>query len=111
MASRQLERFITTYSPLAADTKLHSLTQGHMTFAQLQAQVQKFVKLATRMEPEKTRAKLIKVKDNTSFLLALSQEDRQCINQENNHRAASGLPAQSLGLWYYVCGNLYDHLQ
>ena len=93
----QLERkFITTYSPLAADTKLHSLTQGHMTYAQLQAQVQKFVKLATRMEPEETRSQLIKVKENTSFLLALSQEDRQCINQENSHRATSGLTALSL---------------
>ena len=57
------------YSLLAADTKLHSLTQGHMTYAQLQAQVQKFVKLATRMEPEETRAQLVKVKENTIYLI------------------------------------------
>ena len=93
----QLERkFIVTYTPLAADTKLHSLSQGSMTYPQLQAQVTKLVKLACRLEDEATRPHMIKLKETSCFLLALSQEDRHLITLENTQRANASL--QSLNL-------------
>jgi hypothetical protein len=51
-----LERkFIIQSSPLHADAKLHNLTQDSLSYSQLQAKVQKLVKLACRLEKDDRR--------------------------------------------------------
>ena len=88
----QLERkFLISCSPLHADTQLHGLQQNTLTYSQLQATVQRLSKLATRLESEEKRETLTRVKENSAFLMALSQADRLLINSENVRRASQNL--------------------
>ena len=92
-----LERkFIVQLSPLHSDAKLHNLSQGHLTYSQLQAQVQKLARLACRKEDEDKRATLIKLKEQNAFLLAISMNDRQVIHAENARRANDNLTPLNL---------------
>lgn len=92
-----LERkFIIQSSPLHADAKLHNLTQDSLSYSQLQAKVQKLVKLACRLEKDDRRATLVKVKECSAFLMAISTADRLLINAENSRRANDNLSALSL---------------
>ena len=89
-----LERkFIIQSSPLHADAKLHNLTQDGLTYSQLQAKVQILVKLACRLEKEDKRATLVKVKECSAFLMAISTADRLLINAENFRRANGNISA------------------
>ena len=89
-----LERkFIIQSSPLHADAKLHNLTQDGVTYSQLQAKVQKLVKLAVRLEKEDKR---VKVKECSAFLMAISTADRILLNAENSRRANENISALSL---------------
>ena len=92
-----LERkFIIQSSPLHADAKLHNLTQDGLSYSQLQAKVQKLVKLACRLEKEEKRATLVKVKECSAFLMAISTADRLLLNAENSRRANENISALSL---------------
>ena len=92
-----LERkFIIQSSPLHADAKLHNLTQDGVIYSQLQAKVKKLVKLACRLEKEDKRATLVKVKECSAFLMAISTADRLLLNAENSRRANENISALSL---------------
>ena len=94
-----LERkFLTTFSPLNAAAQLHSLQQQGMTYSQLQATCQRLSRLSCRLEPEASKEALIRVKENTGFLMALNQADRLFINTENVRRASNSLAPLTLDM-------------
>ena len=90
------KKFLIHCSPLAAETKLHELKQGSMTYSQLQASVQKWARLATRLEGIDQRDAITRVKENSSFLMAISSTDRQLVHGENARRTLHNLTPMSL---------------
>ena len=101
------KKFIVRSSPLHADAQLHTLQQGKQTYSQLQARVQRLVRLACRLESEEKKQTLIIVKENASFMMAISPEDRLNINSENARRASDNLPALTLD---QMCNHLSKNL-
>ena len=90
------KKFIIKSSPLHADAELHSIQQGVLTYSQLQAKIQRLVRLACRLESEERKQTLMKVKENAAFIMAISPDDRLLINGENSRRAGDNLTALSL---------------
>ena len=69
-----------------------------MSYSQLQAKISKLAKLACRKEPVEKQETLIRVKQISSFLMAISPGDRQIINNENSRRATNNLTPLSLDM-------------
>ena len=87
-----LERkFLMVSSPYLADSKLHEIKIGNMSYSQLHAQITRLAKLATRLEPKDKREPLIRVKENSAFLNAINAADRSAITAENVRREAEHL--------------------
>lgn len=97
-------KFLASCSPLSAESQLHALKQGSLTYAQLQAKCTRLATLATRMEKADTRNELRKIKEVSSYLMALSNSDRVCIHNENARRNTHNLGNFSLD-------QMADHLQ
>ena len=92
-----LERkFLTTCTPMAAISQLHTLQQNSLSYSQLQATVQKLARLACRLENEENKPTLTGVKEISGFIMALSSQDRQFINTENARREGQNLPPLNL---------------
>ena len=92
MIVRHLERkFLMVASPYLADSRLHEIKIGEMSYSQLHAQITRLAKLATRLEPKDKREPLIRVKENSAFLNAISSADRSAITAENVRREAEHL--------------------
>ena len=85
------KKFIFIYSPLHADARLHEIKIDNLSFSQLEAQIQRLAKLATRLEPAEKREALTKVKENSAFLMAIGSSDRQLITTENARRSTEHL--------------------
>ena len=62
-----------------------------MTYSQLHAQITRLAKLATRLEPKDKREPLIRIKENSAFLNAISSVDRAAITAENVRRESEHL--------------------
>lgn len=93
----QLEKkFLVHCSPISAEAQLHALKQGTMTYSQLQARVTKLAKLATRLEHSDQRDTLTRVKECSSFLMAISSSDRLYINGENARRSTHSMAPMTL---------------
>ena len=90
------KKFLLHVSPISAQAALHALRQGTLTYSQLQAKVTRLARLATRMEPSEDRDNLTRVKEMSSFLMAISATDRAFINNENARRQGQNL--STLGL-------------
>ena len=65
------KKFLLHVSPISAQAALHALRQGTLTYSQLQAKVTRLARLATRMEPSDDRDNLTRVKEMSSFLMAI----------------------------------------
>ena len=89
-------KFLAHCSPLSAESALHGLSQGSLTYVQLQARCTKLAFLATRMEGHATRETVKKLKETNAFLMAISTADRVVIRNENERRATHNLPQLSL---------------
>ena len=89
-------KFLAHCSPLSAESALHGLSQGSLTYVQLQAKCTKLAFLATRMEGPATRETVKKLKETNAFLMAISTADRVVIRNENERRATHNLPQLSL---------------
>ena len=89
-------KFLAHCSPLSAESSLHGLQIGSMTFAQLQARCTKLAFLATRMENPSTRDTIKKLKETNAFLMAISTSDRVAVHNENQRRAIHNLAPLSL---------------
>ena len=64
-----LERkFLMVSSSYLADSRLHEIKIGELSYSQLHAQITRLAKLATRLEPKDKREPLIRVKENSAFL-------------------------------------------
>ena len=90
------KKFLIHCSPLSAETKLHGLKQGSLTYSQLQAQVQKLARLATRLDHSDQREAMTRIKESSAFLMSISNADRQYVNGENARRKLHNLPPMSL---------------
>ena len=90
------KKFLLHVSPISAQAALHALRQGNFTYSQLQAKVTRLARLATRMEPSDDRDNLTRVKEISSFMMAISATDRAFINNENARRQGQNLA--TLGL-------------
>ena len=90
------KKFLIHCSPLSAETKLHELKQGNLTYSQLQAQVQKWSRLATRLEQSGQREAMTRIKESSGFMMAISNADRQYVNGENARRKLHNLAPMSL---------------
>lgn len=89
-------KFLAHCSPLSAESSLHGLQIGSMTFVQLQAKCTKLAFMATRMEAPETRDAIRKLKETNAFLMAISTQDRVAIHNENQRRATHNLSSLSL---------------
>ena len=93
------KKFVVLYSPLHADAQLHNLTQGELSYSQLQAKIQKLARLACRLEkPEDKRITLIQVKEKSAYMMAISTNDRGVLNTENARRATDNMPGLNLDM-------------
>ena len=84
-------KFMISCSPLAAESQLHNLRQSGRTYAQLMATCSRLAFLATRMEKAETRVELCKIKEVSGFLMAISNNDRLNIHNENSRRQTHNL--------------------
>ena len=95
----QLEtKFLQHCSALSADQQLYNLRIGSNTYSQLQAKIQKLARLATRLEKLEDREKLTRVKEISSFLMAISNADRLHIHGENSRRGQNNLQPLTLDM-------------
>ena len=101
-------KFLAHCSPLAAESALHGLQIGSMTFVQLQAKCTKLAFMATRMEAPATREAIRKLKETNAFLMAISTQDRVAIHNENQRRATHNLASLSLDQMTDMLQNLYS---
>ena len=97
-------KFLASCSPLAAESQLHTLRQGGLTYAQLQAKCTRLATLATRMEKADNRPEIRNIKEASGFIMALSNADRITIHNENTRRHTHNLRHLSLD-------QMADHLQ
>ena len=82
-----LERkFLMVSSPYVADSRLHDIKIQDLSYSQLHAQITRLAKLATRLEPKEKKETLVRIKENSAFLNAISSADRQIITAENVRR-------------------------
>ena len=92
------KKFLQHCSALSADQQLYNLTQGRLTYSQLQAKIQRLSKLATRLEKPEGREKLTRVKETTAFMMSISNNDRLFLHSENSRRAVHNLPQMNLDM-------------
>ena len=105
------KKFIVMLSPLHSDAQLHNLQINDMSYSQLQAKISKLAKLACRKEPVEKQETLVRVKEISSFLMAISPSDRQVINNENSRRATNNLTPLSLDMMVdYLQNRVVDQL-
>ena len=106
------KKFVIQSSPLHADAQLHSLQKGNLTYTQLQAKIQRLVRLATRLEDPSKVKTLVEIKEQASFLMAIDIVDREKITAENNRRLLASLPALTLDqMSTFLTQNLANRLQ
>ena len=106
------KKFVIQSSPLHADAQLHSLQKGNLTYTQLQAKIQRLVRLATRLEDPSKIKTLVEIKEQASFLMAIDIIDREKITAENNRRLLASLPALTLDqMSTFLTQNLANRLQ
>ena len=92
-----LERkFLMVSSPFVADSRLHDIKILDLNYSQLHAQITRLAKLATRLEPKEKRDTLVKIKENSAFLNAISSADRQIITAENVRREQDHLSPMNI---------------
>ena len=97
-------KFLASCSPLAAESQLHNLPQGGLTYAQLQAKCTRLATLAMWMEKADTRQELRNIKENSGFIMALSSTDRVTVHNENTRHQTHNSRNLSLD-------QMADHLQ
>ena len=90
------KKFVVRSSPLHAENLLHSLSKQNLSFTQLQAKIQRLVRLACRLEEGEKKISLIDIKEKAAFIMSIDLPDRLLINAENNRRALESLPPLSL---------------
>ena len=73
-------------SPYIADSLLYKIKIQDLNYSQLHAQITRLAKLATRLELKEKKESLIRIKENSAFLNAISGADRQIITAENVRR-------------------------
>ena len=92
-----LERkFLMVSSPYVADSRLHDIKIMDLNYSQLHAKITSLAKLATRLEPKEKRETLVRIKENSAFLNAISSADRQIITAENVRREQEHLSQMNI---------------
>ena len=67
-----------------------------LNYSQLHAQITRLAKLATWLEPKEKRETLVRIKENSAFLNAISSADRQIITAENVRREQEHLSQMNI---------------
>ena len=90
------KKFIVQLSPLHSDAQLHAMQINDLSYSQLQAKISRLARLACRKESVEKQTTLVKVKEISSFFMAILPIDRQAINNENTRRASENLTPLNL---------------
>ena len=96
LVSHLEKKFVIRSSPLHAENELHQLSKQNLSFTQLQAKIQRLVRLACRLEEGEKKLSLIDIKEKAAFIMSIDLDDRLLVNAENNRRALEALPPLSL---------------